>query len=242
MSAAVAFRALIASYSPSPPEVVDHFVDLVESLPVASMAHAKKLNVRANVLAKVGGAFMRADLERAIEGQRRLTPRPDRDFLRQFRDLKKRPTKRRLLNILDRDKDEDDLRPAESAISFAVVELGIFGDDIPLDWIAKLGDSPALLRTVAERVCEHFSYKIDSPGRPRNAPLEAYAERLAQIYEELAAKPITYAKATDTSRGRKPGEPYGRGLEFMLAGLRLLDNRSTPHQAAAQIDRIRNAR
>jgi hypothetical protein len=34
MSAAVALRALLASYSP--PEVVDHFVDLVRSLPVAS--------------------------------------------------------------------------------------------------------------------------------------------------------------------------------------------------------------
>ena len=236
----MALRALLESCSP--PEVVDHFVDLVESLPVASKWHSEKLNVRAKVLAKVGGAFIRADFGRAIEGQRRLVPRPDCDFLRQFRDLKKRPTKRRLLNILERDKDENDLRPAENAIQLAILQLGIFGDDIPLDLIAKLGDSPALLRKVAERVCEHFSYKIDGPGRPRNAPLEAYAERLAQIYEELAGKPITYAKATDTSRGRKPGEPYGRGLEFMLAGLRLLDQHSTPHQAVAQIDRIRNAR
>ena len=198
--------------------------------------------MRAKVLAKVGGALIRADFGRAIEGQRRLVPRPDCDFLRQFRDLKKRPTKRRLLNILERDKDENDLRPAENAIQLGILQLGIFGDDIPLDWIAKLG-IPLLSSARSPRgYASIFHIRSTVQVVLGTLRLRHTHERLAQIYEELAGKPITYAKATDTSRGRKPGEPYGRGLEFMLAGLRLLDQHSTPHQAVAQIDRIRNAR
>lgn len=239
MSAVAEFRALVAS----PIEVIDHFVDLIESLPIVSKGHAEKLNVRAKVVAEVGHAFIRADLEWAIEDDlRRFATPASRDSLRQFRDLKKRPTKRRLLNILERDKDENDLRPAESAIRFAVLELGIFGDDVPLDWIERLSDSPNRLRKVAETVCEYFAYKIDRRGRPRDTPLETYVDRLAQIYEELTGNAITSAKATDTSLGRKPGEAYGRGLDFMLAGLRLVDPSCTSYQAVAQIDRVRKAR
>lgn len=167
---------------------------------------------------------------------------PSRDFLRPFRELKKLPTKRRLLNILERDKDENGLRPAESAIRFAVLRLGIFDNDIPADWIERLGDNPDLLRKVAETVCKHFAYKIDGHGRPRDILLERYADRLTGIYEELTGKLITYAKATDTSRERRAGAPYGRGLDFMLAGLRMIDRAYTTYQAAAHIERIRTAR
>src|SRR5207247_3270451 len=75
---------------------------------------------------------------------------PSRDFLRQFRDLKKSPTKRRLRNILERDKDEHDLRPAENAICFAILRLGILGDDVPSDWVESRGDSPDILRKVSD--------------------------------------------------------------------------------------------
>ena len=111
-------------------------------------------------------------------------------------------------------------------------------------WIGsrELSDSPNRLRKVAETVCEYFAYKIDRRGRPRDTPLETYVDRLAQIYEELIGNAITYAKATDTSLGRKSGEAYGRGLDFMLAGLRLVDPSCTSYQAVAQIDRVRKAR
>jgi len=115
-------------------------------------------------------------------------------------------------------------------------------NDVPLDWIERLSDSPNCLRRFAETVCEHFAYKIDGRGRPRDIPVEEYADRLAQVYGGLTGRAITYAKATDTSPSRRAGEPYGSGLDFMLAGLRLIDPRSTSFQAAAQIDRLRTAR
>ena len=137
---------------------------------------------------------------------------------------------------------EHDLRPAESALRFGILRLSIFGDDVPTDWVERLGHSADLLRKVAAMVCDHFAYKVDDRGRPGNQPLEDYADRLAQIYGELTGRAITYAKATDTSRGRKAGELYGPGLDFMLAGLRLIEPGSSPFQAAVQIDRLRTAR
>jgi hypothetical protein len=70
----------------------------------------------------------------AREAARLCQAESSQDFLRQFRDLKKYPTKRRLLDLLKRDKDENDLRVAESAIHFAIVQLGTFGTDVPLRW------------------------------------------------------------------------------------------------------------
>ena len=236
--AAEELRALLAP--DSPPEVVDDFIDLVESLPIASKGQGGKWGARTKALADVGIATTHYQVALTSVNARRGNSR--RDFLRQFRDLSKRPTKRRLLNILERDKDENELRPAESAIRFAILRLGIFGNDIPLDWIERLGDSPRLLRKVAGTVCDHFAYKVDRRGRPEDKPLGAYAKRLAQIYEELTGRPLTYAKATYNSRGREPGEPYGRGLDFMLAGLRLIDPGCTPYQAVAQMERVRTAR
>jgi hypothetical protein len=230
-------RALLAAYSP--PEVVDDFIELVERLPIASR-QVREWGVRAIALADVEGAMTDYQIALAVVNSRCASPR--RDFLRQFRELKKSPTKRRLLNVLERDRDENSLRPAESAIRFAIRRLGIFGNDIPPDWVERLGERPDLLRKVAETVCEHFAYKIDGRGRPRHAPLEAYADRLAEIYKALTGRPITYAKATDTSLGRKAGDPYGAGLDFMLAGLRLIDPNCRSYQAVAQLERIRTAR
>jgi hypothetical protein len=58
----------------------------------------------------------------------------------------------------------------------------------------------------------------------------------------LTGRTITYAKATDTSPDRRAGEPYGVGLDFMLAGLRLIEPGCTLYQAVAQLERIRAAR
>jgi hypothetical protein len=235
-AAAEALRTLLAH--DSTPELVDYFIDLVESLSIVSMREAREWEARTKALADVGAAAVYHDIALAsVKARRKNTPR---DFLRQFRDLKRLPTRRRLLNILARDKDDNDLRPAESAIRFAILRLEVFGDDVPPNWIERL-DNTDLLRKIAKTVCDHFAYKVDHRGRPRNQPLEDYAERLAEIYGELTGKAITYAKATDTSRGRKAGELYGPGLDFMLAGLRLIEPASTPFQAAAQIDRLRTA-
>jgi hypothetical protein len=238
VSAAAEFCVLLASSSP--PEMVDDFTHLVERLPIASKRQASKWGARAKALADVGDATTRYQIALTRVNARRASSR--RDFLRQFRDLKKWPTKRRLLNILERDKDENDLRPAECAIRFAILHLGLFEGEVPPDWIERLGKSPALLRKVAKTVCEHFAHKIDGRGRPRNTPFETYADRLVQIYERLAGRPITYSKATDTSRGRKAGDPYGLGLDVIVAGLRLIDKGNTPYQAVTQIERIRAAR
>jgi hypothetical protein len=236
-AAAEELRALLAADSPTQ---VDDFIDLVERLPIASKTEAGKRSARTKALADVGIAAFHYHTALIRVKARRGNSR--QDFLRQFRDLKKWPTKRRLLNILKRDKDEHDLRPAESAIHFAILRLDMFGEDVAPDWIERLGDSPDLLREVAAAVCDFFSYKVDNRGRPANEPLENFADRLAQIYSNLTGTAITYAKATDTSLSRKAGEPYGPGLNFILAGLRLIDPRSTPFQAAAQIDRLRTAR
>jgi hypothetical protein len=232
-AAAAELRVLFTQeVADSAQEVVDNFIAPVERLPVASkQRRVGESDVRAIALRGVEGAMIDYQIALAIETTRCARPHPD--FLRQFRDLKKWPTKQRLHNILERDKDENNLRPAESAILFAILRLGIFGEDVPPDWVAELGDSPDHLRNVAETVCEHFAYKIDRHGRPRDIAFEEYANRLVQLYEDLTGRPITYAKATDTSRGRKAGEPYGDGLDFLLAGLRLIDQTCTSHQAAA---------
>jgi hypothetical protein len=236
-AAAAELLALLADSSPQ--EVVDEFIAVVERLPLMpKQGRVSESDTRAVAVADVGSAIAYYQIALALAESRRATSHRD---LRQFRHLKKWPTKQRLQNILERDKDENSLRPAESAIRFAIFRLGIFGEDIPPNWVERLGDSPDSLRNVAETVCEHFAYKIDRQGRPRDIAREEYANRLVHLYEDLTGRPITYSKATDTSRGRKAGEPYGSGLGFMLAGLRLIDQTCTPYQAAAHIERIRTA-
>ena len=233
------FRAHLASFSP--PEEVDDFIDVVELLPVASkQGQVSGSEMRATALAEVERATTYYQISLAIADSRRASPRSD--FLRQFRDLRDWPTKRRLLNILERDKDENNLRPAESALHFAILQLATFGDDIPPDWVERVGSCPTLLQKVAGTVDEHFAHRIDNRGRPRDTVLGTYADRLVQIYEALTGRPITYSKATENSRGRQPGEPYGPGLDFMLTGLRLVDSDCTAYQAGAQLDRIRRTR
>lgn len=237
-AAAAELCACIADFSPQ--ETIDEFIAIVERLPPApKQRQVSESDMHAVALADVGSVMADYQIALAVAESRCATSH--REFLRQFRELKKWPTKQRLQNILERDKDENNLRPAESAIRFALLRLGDFGEDIPSDWVERLGDNPNLLRKVAEAVCGHFAYKLDRHGRPRDIPLEEYANRLAQIYEVLTGRVITYAKATDTSRGRKAGEPYGAGLDFLLAGLRLIDQTGTPYQAAAHIERIRTA-
>lgn len=236
--AAAVLRASFAHLSPQ--DAVDEFIAVVESLSVtATQRHVTESDMRAAALADVEGAMAAYQIALAVAESR--CGSSHRDFLRQFRDLKKWPTKQRLQNILERNKVEHNLEPAESAIRFALLRLGDFGDDIPSDWIERLGDSPNLLEKVAEAVCEYFAYKLDRHGRPRDVAREEYANRLVQLYKGLTGRPITYAKATDTSRERKAGEPYGVGLGFLLAGLRLIEQTCTPYQAAAQIERIRTA-
>lgn len=236
--AAAVFRASVAYLSPL--DAVDEFIAVVESLPVtAKQRHVSESDMRALALADVEGAMAAYQIALAVTESRCVSSH--RDFLRQFRDLKKWPTEQRLKNILERDRDENNLKTAECAIRFALLRLGIFGEGVPPDWIEELGGRPDHLRKVAKTVCEHFAYKIDGHGRPRDTALEEYANRLVQLYEGLRGRPITYAKATDTSRERKAGEPYGVGLEFLLAGLRLIEQTCTPYQAAAQIERIRAA-
>ncbi len=235
--AAAELRAFLADFSPQ--EDVDEFITVIERLPLSpEPRQVGEPDTRVVALAGVEGAMADYQIALTVAESRCAS---HRDFLRQFRDLKKWPTKQRLQNILERDKDENNLRPAKSAIRFALLRLGDFGVDIPSDWVERLGDSPNLLRKVAEAVCKHFAYKLDRHGRPRDIPLEEYANRLAQIYEVLTGGAITYAKATDTSKEREAGEPYGAGLDFLLAGLRLIDQTGTPYQAAAHIERIRNA-
>jgi hypothetical protein len=237
-AAAAEFRACIAGFSSQ--EAIDQFIAVVEHLPATfKQGYAGGPVTHAIAFADVEDAMTFYQIALALAESRCATS--SRDFLRQFRDLKKWPTGQRLQNILERDKDDNSLRPAESAVRFAILRLGTFGGEIPPDWVEKLGDSPDGLRKVAETVCEHFAYKIDRHGRPRDIAREEYANRLVHLYESLTGRPITYAKATDTSRGRKAGELYGAGLDFLLAGLRLIDQTYTPHQAAAQIERIRTA-
>jgi hypothetical protein len=156
-AAADELRSLLAF--DSEPDVVGDFINLVERLPIASRTQASRRSPRTKALADVGTAAIRFEIALTRVGARGADSR--RDFLRQFRDLKNGPSRRRLLSILAKDKDELDLRPAESAIRFAILRLGILGDDVPPDWVERLGDSSDLLREVARTVCEDFAYKVD---------------------------------------------------------------------------------
>jgi hypothetical protein len=97
--AAVELPALRAASSPQ--EVADEFIVLLERPPVTSKhGQISGSEVRATTLAELERAISHYQISVAIADPRRVSP----DFLRQFRDLKKWPTKQRLKNILERDR------------------------------------------------------------------------------------------------------------------------------------------
>ena len=97
----------------------------------------------------------------------------------------------------------------------------------------KICGRPDHLRMVAETVCEYFAYKLDGHGRPRDIAVEEYANRLVQLYEGLTGRPITYAKATDTSRERWARLPRRRGFKFELAQFVIIKKAWTPARRSA---------
>ena len=94
-AAVVELRAFLAAFSPQ--EVVDEFIAFLERLPVASKhGQVSGSEMRATTLAEVERAISHYQISVAIWDSRRGGP----DFLRQVRDLKKWPTKRRLKKYL----------------------------------------------------------------------------------------------------------------------------------------------
>jgi hypothetical protein len=135
LAAAADLCALVGPFSS--PKPVDDFIGVVEALCVASDIQTDILGRRTKALADASAATMQYQVGTHVNAR---PTNSGRDFLRQFRDLKKWPTKQRLFNILERDKDEHNLRVAESAIRLAILRLAVFGDDVPPDWVERLGD------------------------------------------------------------------------------------------------------
>jgi len=162
------------------------------------------------------------------------------DLVRRLRDLAKRPTPRRLRNLIEdaHKHDVNGLDVLGSALSFAGRETGLFPEGLPRDFAQQLrsrSDDIALLASVAD---ELLKKGLRGQGRLRDVAREQYADRLAVIYAGIADEPIAYAKGSPTARTEVRGRAYGTGLDFMHKGLQLLDGSVKESTAKHQIDRI----
>jgi hypothetical protein len=173
--------------------------------------------------------------ERALQNAR--GDRSPSDWLRPFRELKKKPTPRRLGNILRRDRKDGGLRTNTSVVRCAVAALGLFGDRIPPDWYPRVAGNPGQIRRIAKFVCDNFAYKQGHRGTVPDEALDQYADQIAAIHEKLTGRRITYAKPNGAREDSS--EAYGPGLDLMLAALHLVDPGLDRQAAVAQINRIR---
>lgn len=173
--------------------------------------------------------------QRALKDLRK--ERASEDWLRPFRELRKRPTRLRLRNILRRDRNHPGHDIYASVIRWGITCSGVFEHDVPEDWYPRLCTDPDLIRRVAETICDYFPSATDPTGPKPDTALRTYADRIAEIYEDLSGQPISYAKTSGALEDS--GRPYGRGLDFMLAALRIIDRTLRRGSAVRQIDLIR---
>ena len=168
-----------------------------------------------------------------IAAGKRRTP----DLLRPFREMARYPTRRRLENILKRDQDEDDLEPCASAIQWAIMDLKLFGGDLPDNWFERIADNPSALKKIAQRICKEPALARGKRGPIPDENLYRYAERISEIIYQITGPPIKYTKTTEVHE--TPHVPHGPELDFLTAALRLIDPGLDEQSAIAKIHQIR---
>ena len=88
-------------------------------------------------------------------------------------------------------------------------------------------------------VCRHFRHARRSTGRVHDEALDDYGQALCAIYERLAGRPSRMARQRTRGQCRRQGRRTGLGLDFVRAGLKLIDPETTVDQARRHIDRRR---
>ena len=163
------------------------------------------------------------------------------DLVRRLRDLKRKPTHRRLRTLVEdaRKHDKNDQDVIGSAFRWAGMETGLFPQGLPIDWVEQLADKPGHIRRLVDGASCCISHGLVGSGRRSDAARERYADHVAAAWKQATGERITYAKGTDTSRSNVRGQACGKGLEFMLHSLRLLDAAATCFEAKRHIDRVR---
>ena len=163
------------------------------------------------------------------------------DLIRRLRDLRRQPTYLRLRNLVRaaRGHDENGQDVLDSAFRWAGMKTGIFPHGLPGDWVEPLADKPGHIRRLVDGGSCCISHGLVGSGRRSDAARERYADRVAAAWKQATGERITYAKRTDTSRSNVRGQAYGKGLEFMMHSLRLLDAAATRPEAKRHIDRVR---
>ena len=105
---------------------------------------------------------------------------------------------------------------------------------MPNDWLKRVADDPAIVSRIARQASKLLIAGSGSKGRDADDHLNRYAEGDAAIFFELTGFDIPYAK------GKPPDDvPYGPGIDYMVAALRLIDPSLGAQAAVYQIDRIR---
>ena len=163
------------------------------------------------------------------------------DLLRRLRDLRRQPTYLRLRNVV-RDAREHDRNGQDvlgSAFRWAGMKTGIFPQGLPGEWVEQLADKHGDIRRLVDGAFCCISRGLVGSGRRPDAARERYADHVAAAWKQATGECITCAKGTDTSRSNVRGQAYGKGLEFMLNSLRLLDAAATDFEARRHIDRVR---
>jgi hypothetical protein len=125
---------------------------------------------------------------------------------------------------------------------YAARELKLFGGELPADWAQQIARDPDLIRKVATCVCDHCRHARRSTGRVHDQALDEYRQALCASYERLAGRRITYGTQTNLAATPVQAQRTGAALEFLCAGLRLIDPASTVSQAQRHIDRRRGWR
>ena len=163
------------------------------------------------------------------------------DLVRRLRDLKRKPTHRRLRTLVEdaRQHDKNDQDVIGSAFRWAGMETGRYPQGLPIDWVEQLAGKPGVIRHLVDEANRCISRALVGSGRRPDAARERYADEVAAAWKQATGECITYAKRTATSRSGVPGQAYGKGLKFMLHSLRLLDAAATRPEAKRHIDRVR---
>ena len=178
------------------------------------------------------GEALREIAKKASKALDRETSKRSADYLRPFRDLKKNPTEKRFRSLLRRDDATRDFN--RSMVQRAARRLELISDDLTDDGVNLIAVNPAHVRAVATRVCKLFASRLAKDVQDNG--FESFGREVCRIYEELTGKIVTYATSTKPGAHRPVEKRSGRGLNLVLAALRLMDPNTTVSQAQRMID------
>lgn len=208
--------------------------------PVGMSTDAIKQECSSEILWALQLANQPDRMRQALGVARLLTkPKPRLNLVRRLRDLGDNPTRKRLATLVvdARGAGRIVFSTLAASLRHGARRAAFKGRVMPPNWLSLIENEPADLGRVARKA---QNLLVVSPGRVRDCDTERYCLRIADVFYKLTSKKIGYAKPTATSR--KGRRPHGKGLEFMLLALRLIDAAATDLEAQRHIDLIRGWR